>query len=111
MFATRGYDTIHLLTFDNGAQSNLDLCEIKIPKFQEQFPNTEFKHVKNLLLRYNLSTKSLEGECMLGGTFSRANPKTIRKYFEQKTHFVYEYIESFLNEMNHLETINESNSE
>jgi 7-cyano-7-deazaguanine synthase in queuosine biosynthesis len=43
-YATKRYDVIHLLTFDNGAQKNINLSKIKIHQFKKLFPKTIFHH-------------------------------------------------------------------
>jgi len=197
VYGHRGYDTLHLLTFDNGAQSNTELSEVKLPLFQSRFPNTKFIHetlpvkylfkrvaldsleedfreystnlvcvgckmamhaeaavyaldkgidelvdgfverqdhfpeqdklfveemkrfheqygityenplyhrikskedVKSLLFRYNLPPKSIEPNCLFGGTFSPAKKKEIKAYFRKKRPLLEEYIQEHLDE-------------
>ena len=44
LYAHRDYTKVHLLTFDNGTQSYLELSEISVRYLQEKFKKTEFKH-------------------------------------------------------------------
>ncbi len=197
MCGARKYDIVHLLTFDNGAQSNLLMSKIKLDEFRRVFPKTTFLHkiisvrylfkkislidieddillyktnllcvgckmsmhafaviyaienkinmvidgfvkrqshfpeqdqsfikeitkmykkygviyknplyfivkeksdVKNILSRYNLSTKSIEPECLFGDTFSTSTSKNIRKYIRSKKKTMYEFINNILKE-------------
>ncbi|MCK4650991.1 7-cyano-7-deazaguanine synthase [Candidatus Babeliales bacterium] len=197
MCGARKYDIVHLLTFDNGAQYNLEMSKIKLDEFRRVFPKTTFIHkiisvrylfkeislidieedilqyktnllcvgckmsmhafaviyakenninividgfvkrqnhfpeqdqsfideikkiykkynvvyksplyfivqekkdVKNILSRYNLSTKSIEPECLFGNTFSTSTSKNIRKYIRSKRKKTYKFIDEFLKE-------------
>jgi len=198
VYGHRRYDTLHLLTFDNGTQSNIELAEVRIPSFGERFKNTNFIHetlstkylfkkialnnitedilkyetnlvcvgckmamhaealvyaldngideivdgfaerqerfpeqdisfvnemkrvhakygieyksplynrvkskedVKELLFMYDLSTKSIEPNCILGGTFSPAEKHKIRGYFKEKEKFIDDYISQHIKEL------------
>lgn len=193
--AANGCKEIHLLTFDNGVESNVELANFKIPSFQRRFSETTFIHrilpskylfkkvalkdieidipsygsnlicvgckmsmhamaliyaiknnismvmdgfakrqedfpeqdiafleemkkiyleygvnyqsplyervqnkndVKDILSRYNLSTKSIEAECLFGGTFSIATSENIRRYFLDKISIMKTYINECL---------------
>lgn len=197
MCGARNYDIVHLLTFDNGAMSNLGLSEVKLFEFRDKFPRTKFIHkiipvkylfkqlalidiedmilqyktnlvcvgckmamhahaviyslennietvidgfvkrqshfpeqdesfiteikelyskyginyknplydvvkekrdVKNILSRYNLSTKSIEPECLFGDTFSKAEPDNICAYIKSKIKLMYKFIDDSLRE-------------
>lgn len=50
------------------------------------------EQVKEKLLRFGLSTKSLEGTCLFGGTFSIPDPKVVVSYIEDKLPYCREYI-------------------
>ena len=196
-YAIKGYDTIHLLTFDNGAQKNLSLCNVKIDEFRSTFPKTHFIHsiknssylfkkvalvdiesdfvkyktnlicvgckmamhamaiiyalenkigmvadgyakrqddfpeqdisaiqemkaiyskfniryesplydvlkskdaTKDLLAKYGLSTKSIEGECLFGGTFSKGDSQSIAAYAKAKASIIVDFIKDYFSE-------------
>jgi len=54
--------------------------------------------VKDILFRYNLSTKSIEGECLFGDTFSTASSENIRRYVQAKAPLMNEYVDGWLTE-------------
>jgi len=54
--------------------------------------------VKDILFRYNLSTKSIEGECLFGDTFSTASSEVIRKYVMAKAPMLDMYVDGWLKE-------------
>ena len=197
MCGARKYNVVHLLTFDNGVQSNLELSMVKLDEFRREFPETNFIHkiisvrylfkrvslldiedsiltyrtnlvcigckmsmhafaliyakenginlvvdgfakrqshfpeqdqsfideirklytkyeivyknplydiaqgrkiVKGILSRYNLSTKSIEPECLFGDTFSTAESENIRSYIQSKMDMVDNFIRERLEE-------------
>lgn len=198
LYGFKGYNRLHLLTFDNGCQSNIDLSKVKLFSIKDRFPDTQYIHkilsskypfkkiaietleedfkdystnlvcvgckmsmhtesvlyaiennigevvdgfakrqkeypeqdkvfieymqrfyskynliyssplyervktkndVKDILIRFNLSTKSIEPDCLFGDSFSPASKKDIRKYFTVKKPMLDKYIEESLQEM------------
>lgn len=56
--------------------------------------------VKDILSRYDLSTKSIEGGCLFGDTFSKPSTENVRAYFKSKVADVDQYIKEAISEKN-----------
>ena len=53
------------------------------------------EHVKEKLLKFGLSSESLEGTCLFGGTFSIPDPQAVVSYIEDKLPYCREYIKLY----------------
>lgn len=59
---------------------------------------TKKEDVKSILSEYDLSTKSIEPECLFGYTFSKSKSENIKNYISNKIELTKEYIDKLLKE-------------
>lgn len=72
--------------------------EYDIKYINPVYSETSKEQVKDKLMKFGLSTKSLEGTCLFGGTFSIPEPHRVVSYIEDKLPQCRRYIKSHFDE-------------
>ena len=82
--------------------------EYNIKYINPVYSENSKEQVKEKLLGFGLSTESLEGKCLFGGTFSIPDPQVVVSYIDDKLPFCRDYIKTHFEEKNNkipLETV------
>lgn len=74
--------------------------EYKVKYVNPVYDQNSKDQVKKKLFSFGLSTKSLEGSCLLGGTFSIPSPAKVVAYIKEKLPFCRNYIKAYFTEKN-----------
>lgn len=72
--------------------------EYKVKYVNPVYDQNSKEQVKKKLFSLGLSTKSLEGSCLLGSTFTIPPPEKVVAYIEEKLPFCRDYIQTHFNE-------------